>query len=101
MIFHKFKKGFIDKLFDIKEEEQKHMQVVMSSDDKKEQDKSWAKVKECGVKIEKLFKAEERRIPKGSSWTIYLVKELFKAVGNHGKEPFIRTLEIYGVGVVL
>jgi hypothetical protein len=53
------------------------------------------------VKIEKLFKAEEKQIPKGKSWTIYLVKELFNAVGSHGKEPFIRTLEIYGVGVVL
>ena len=99
MIFYKLNRKFIDELFHLKEEEKKHMHVFMSSDDEKEQENAWKQVKKYKGKIDKLFKSCEKEMSKVMRWIMCLVKALYDAVGCYSKEQFIRTLEIYGVGI--
>lgn len=98
MMIGYIEKSLIDEVFKKKEEQRSVLEIAMTTENKAEEESSWNRVREIEKEIDEFIdKRFVYRIV--DKWEHLIFKLLFKAVGDFGKDKFLKTLEVYEIGV--
>lgn len=98
MMIGYIEKSLIDEVFKKQEEGRPVLEIAMTTEDKAEEESSWKRIREIEKEIDEIInKRFGYRIVDKSEHFIF--RQLFKAVGDFGKDKFLKALEVYEIGV--
>lgn len=98
MILGYLEKGLIDEVFQKKEEQKPFLEIFMATENECEEAAAWKTLNDIDHQIDKIIKRYigNSTVKKSEH---FIFEQLFKAVGDLGKDKFLKALEVYEIGV--